>query len=176
MSKHRRSLLFVLSLAAALTLAGGPALPALGEILGVYFGPRQAIDVPLIEHFNRAQRSIHVALYALTLDTYANALIRAHRRGVEVKVLLDRGQARHPASDGRRLKAAGVAVRYASGPGLMHHKFSIVDGRIVATGSYNATWSGTYRNSENAVIIAEPRVVRLFEAEFSALWEKSKPP
>lgn len=161
--------------AAALALAALLALPAFGEVLGVYFGPRQAIDAPLIERYDEARVSIHVAMFALTLEPYADALVRAHRRGVEVRVVLDRRQARHPASRGGGLEAAGVPVRYAGGGGLMHHKFSIVDGRLLATGSYNATWSGTHRNSENALIIDDPKAVELYEEEFRRLWEGHPP-
>lgn len=159
-----------LVLAAAFALVAVIIQPALAEVLGVYFGPRQSIDKPLISLYDKARRSIHVAMYTLTLDAYAEALIRAHARGVDVKVVLDRGQARGRGSDAQTLEAAGIPVRYGSGSGLMHHKFSVIDGRIVTTGSYNATWRATHRNAENAVVIDNPEVVRSFGAEFRALW------
>lgn len=159
---------------ALLALASGPSQSVLAEVLGVYFAPRQDIDKPLIAHLDGARRSIKVAMYALTLDAYAEALIRAHHRGVKVEVILDARQARHPASDASRLEAAGVPVRYGAGSGLMHHKFSVVDGLIVTTGSFNATWSASHRNAENAVVLSDPEVVALFEEEFRSLWESSR--
>jgi phosphatidylserine/phosphatidylglycerophosphate/cardiolipin synthase-like enzyme len=166
----------IVTLAALLLLvvASLPVRQGLAEVLGVYFAPRQSIDKPLIAHLDAARLSIQVAMYALTLDTYAEALIGAHLRGVDVKVVVDPRQARHPASDASRLEAAGVAVRYGAGRGLMHHKFSVVDGLIVATGSFNATWSASHRNAENAVIIDDPEVVALFQEEFRRLWETSR--
>ena len=162
-----------LSLAAAFALVAVLVQPGLADVLGVYFGPRQSIDKPLIAIFDNAQRSIHVAMFSFTLDSYADALIRAHERGVEVKVVLDKGQARGRGSDARKLEAAGIPVRYGAGSGLMHHKFSIVDGRLVTTGSYNATWRGTHRNNENAVVIVDQKVARSFEDEFRFLWDES---
>lgn len=162
-----------LALATAFALVAVLIQPALAEVVGVYFGPRQSIDKPLISLYDQAQRSIHVAMYTLTLDAYAESLIRAHARGVDVKVVLDRRQARGRGSDAQRLDAAGIPVRYGSGSGLMHHKFSIIDGRIVTTGSYNATWSGSHRNAENAVVIEDQEVARSFEAEFRTLWDAS---
>ncbi|MFQ6671865.1 MAG: phospholipase D-like domain-containing protein, partial [Candidatus Tectimicrobiota bacterium] len=106
------------TLAAAFALVAVLVQAGVAEVLGVYFGPRQSIAKPLIALYDQAQRSIHVAVYVLTLDPYAGALIRAHRRGVEVKVVLDKRQARHPASDARRLEAAGIPVRYGAGSGL----------------------------------------------------------
>lgn len=160
-----------LALATAFALVAVLIQPALAEVVGVYFGPRQSIDKPLISLYDQAQRSIHVAMYTLTLDAYAESLIRAHARGVDVKVVLDRRQARGRGSDAQRLDAAGIPVRYGAGPGLMHHKFSIIDGRIVTTGSYNATWRASHRNAENAVVIEDQEVVRSFEAEFRTLWD-----
>ncbi|MEE9518656.1 MAG: phospholipase D-like domain-containing protein [bacterium] len=162
-----------LSLAAAFTLVAVLVQPGLADVLGVYFGPRQSIDKPLIAIFDNAQRSIHVAMFSFTLDSYADALIRTQGRGVEVKVVLDMGQARGRGSDARKLEAAGIPVRYGAGSGLMHHKFSIVDGRLVTTGSYNATWRGTHRNNENAVVIFDQKVTRSFEDEFRFLWDGS---
>ncbi len=162
-----------LSLAAAFALMALLVQPGLADVLGVYFGPRQSIDKPLIAIFDNAQRSIHVAMFSFTLDSYADALIHAHERGVEVKVVLDKGQARGRGSDARKLEAAGIPVRYGAGSGLMHHKFSIVDGRLVTTGSYNATWRGTHRNNENAVVIVDQKVARSFEDEFRFLWDES---
>ncbi len=162
-----------LSLAAAFALVAVLVQPGLADVLGVYFGPRQSIDKPLIAIFDNAQRSIHVAMFSFTLDSYANALIHAHERGVEVKVVLDKGQARGRGSDARKLEAAGIPVRYGAGSGLMHHKFSIVDRRLVTTGSYNATWRRTHRNNENAVVIVDPDVARSFEDEFRFLWDES---
>ncbi len=162
-----------LSLAAAFALVAVPVQPGLADVLGVYFGPRQSIDKPLIAIFDNARRSIHLAMFSFTLDSYADALIRTQGRGVEVKVMLDKGQARGRGSDARKLEAAGIPVRYGAGSGLMHHKFSIVDRRLVTTGSYNATWRGTHRNNENAVVIVDPDVARSFEDEFRFLWDES---
>ncbi len=111
-----------LSLAAAFTLVAVLVQPGLADVLGVYFGPRQSIDKPLIAIFDNAQRSIHVAMFSFTLDSYADALIRTQGRGVEVKVVLDMGQARGRGSDARKLEAAGIPVRYGAGSGLMNHK------------------------------------------------------
>ena len=147
-----------LSLAAAFALMALLVQPGLADVLGVYFGPRQSIDKPLIAIFDNARRSIHVAMFSFTLDSYADALIHAHERGVEVKVVLDKGQARGRGSDARKLEAAGIPVRYGAGSGLMHHKFSIVEGASLPpalttrrggahTGTTRMPWSSSIKRS-----------------------------
>jgi phosphatidylserine/phosphatidylglycerophosphate/cardiolipin synthase-like enzyme len=51
----------------------------------------------------------------------------------------------------------------------MHHKFTVVDRRIVLTGSYNYTTSATEANRENLVRIESYRVAGDYLAEFERL-------
>jgi len=67
----------------------------------------------------------------------------------------------------------------SKGSGLMHHKFMVVDGRWVLTGSANWTLSGIHGdmgngdsrgNANGLVVIDSPTVATEFEAEFALLW------
>ena len=61
-------------------------------------------------------------------------------------------------------------VRYAA---QMHHKYLVIDGRILATGSYNFSDNAERDTFENVVIYdgaAFPTLVAQFEANFEALW------
>jgi phosphatidylserine/phosphatidylglycerophosphate/cardiolipin synthase-like enzyme len=68
-------------------------VPQSGEILGVYFPPYKDSHLPIIKLYDSAEKYIHLAIYSLTKDEFAEALIRAKDRGVEVKVLIDKSQA-----------------------------------------------------------------------------------
>lgn len=54
---------------------------------------------------------------------------------------------------------------------IMHHKFAVIDGRVVWTGSTNTsdTCSGGY-NANTVVVIDDPRVAAWYTAEFEQLW------
>ena len=55
----------------------------------------------------------------------------------------------------------------------MHHKYLLVDGRWVATGSYNYSDNAEHNTMENVLILdgeAFPEVVRGFEENFETLW------
>jgi len=52
----------------------------------------------------------------------------------------------------------------------MHHKFAIVDGTTLLTGSFNYTFSASFANCENVLITDDTYHVRKYELEFERLW------
>lgn len=145
---------------------------AVGEVLGVYFSPDQKSYLPIVNLYDKAQSYIHLAIYSLTKDEFAQALIAAHQRGVEVKVIMDRRQAGNRSADDEKLEKAGIPVLRNSGVAFMHNKFCVIDGRYLYTGSYNHTDNATLRNDENYIIIDDPPAALLYEEEFQKLWDK----
>jgi phosphatidylserine/phosphatidylglycerophosphate/cardiolipin synthase-like enzyme len=144
------------------------------EILGVYFPPYKDSHLPIIELYDSAQKYIHLAIYSLTKDEFAEALIKAHNRGVEVKVLIDKAQAGNQYADDEWLENEGIEVRRDKASGLMHNKYAVIDDLIVYTGSYNHTKGGTETNDENYIIIKDIGISHIYETQFQKLWEKHK--
>jgi phosphatidylserine/phosphatidylglycerophosphate/cardiolipin synthase-like enzyme len=89
---------------------------------------------------------------------------------------MDASEARYHSSQYPALAAAlggHLALRTGRGGGryaIMHHKFLVVDDRLVATGSFNWTREAECCNWENLVILDDPALARAFEAEFQRLW------
>ena len=54
----------------------------------------------------------------------------------------------------------------------MHHKFSVIDDRLVMMGSFNFTMSAINQNYESIVLIKTSSIVASFKSEFNSLWEK----
>jgi phosphatidylserine/phosphatidylglycerophosphate/cardiolipin synthase-like enzyme len=102
-------------------------------------------------------------------------LIDAKNRGVEVKVVIEEENAYGQGSDYQMLKDAGVDVRLDGNPALMHHKFMIVDGELMVTGSYNWSTAAEDRNDENFVVIRDKAVVDRFAQEFNRLLSVARP-
>lgn len=144
------------------------------EIIGIHFPPGRDAHRPIIRLYDNAEKSIHLAIYALTKNDIAKALIRAHKRGVEVRVIMDDGKADDVYSDDEKLEKAGIEVVKDGPLGLMHNKFCIIDGIIVYTGSYNHTKSGTEVHDENYIIIKDKMVADTYEKQFQKLWNKYK--
>ena len=58
---------------------------------------------------------------------------------------------------------------------LMHHKFAIVDGKVLINGSFNWTRQAITGNQENLIITDDKAITPLFVTEFQKLWEKYDP-
>jgi phosphatidylserine/phosphatidylglycerophosphate/cardiolipin synthase-like enzyme len=56
----------------------------------------------------------------------------------------------------------------------MHHKFVVVDGQAVLTGSWNFTIGDTYRLNNNAVILRSSELAENYTAEFEKMFEDGK--
>ncbi|MDE2005735.1 MAG: phospholipase D family protein [Rhodospirillales bacterium] len=125
----------------------------------------------LIGAFDAARSEIRVQIYTLTARPIVAALLRAHRRGVDVRAIVDRSALRDDPADARavaRLAAGGIAVRIDTVPGLMHDKIAIVDRAIVLTGSFNYTYSAEHRNAENLLILRDPALAALYLRNWDA--------
>jgi len=143
---------------------GPPPVP-----VEVYFAPGDGPEKALLRLLRSSRRTIHLALYYFTDDELAQALAEACSR-VECRVLLDEEQRTSRYSQAGFLLARGVPVRFFEDPGIFHHKFLVVDGECVATGSYNWTESAQKRNEENLLVICDRAVAQRYEEEFGRLW------
>jgi phosphatidylserine/phosphatidylglycerophosphate/cardiolipin synthase-like enzyme len=143
----------------------------MGRYASVYFSPNQGADDTVIGFIDRCQKTLDVAVYSITHDGIADALIRAHQRGVRVRVLMDKTQAGNRYADDEKMLDAGIEVRRDTQAGMMHNKMVLGDSKAVGTGSFNWTANASKRNAENFVILRLLYVVAIFEGEFERLWK-----
>lgn len=134
------------------------------------FSPGERCRARLIELLASSTRTADVCVFTLTDNELAGALVRAHRRGVRVRVLTEDDTTAEPGSDINGLAADGLEIRRETGEGLMHHKFVVVDDRILATGSYNWTEKAARMNFDNLVVVDDTRLVRPFADQFEKMW------
>ena len=59
-------------------------------------------------------------------------------------------------------------------PSHMHHKFAVIDGRLLLNGSFNWTRSAVLENRENVVVTDNPALVAAFNREFERLSKEFK--
>jgi len=136
----------------------------------VYFSLSDNPQKEIIKNINQADAFINIAMYIFTDKEIALPLIKARERGVKVRLYLDKDQVDYKYSQSRFLVQKGIKTRNSSNKYIMHHKFAIIDNRILLTGSYNWTFSANHRNDENLMVIDDPEIIARYQNQFEKLW------
>jgi len=139
----------------------------------VYFSPNGGVQDQIIKRINTSKSFVDVAVYSFTSGDIADALARATKRGVKVRVIRDSTQSSNENDENGFLQQNGIDVQIRSGRGrgIMHDKFAIFDGKEAFTGSYNWTNNAENNNWENALFTDEQKVIQAYEKEFEVLWK-----
>ncbi|XP_049558083.1 mitochondrial cardiolipin hydrolase [Orcinus orca] len=122
-----------------------------------------------------ARASLELCLFAFSSPQLGRAVQLLHQRGVRVRVVTDCDYMALSGSQIGLLRKAGIQVRHDQDLGYMHHKFAIVDKKVLITGSLNWTTQAIQSNRENVLIIEDEECVRLFLEEFERIWEEFNP-
>lgn len=138
------------------------------------FTPEEPCDIKLAKFMASAQKSLDVAIFDLNLDQLAHQILVQSRK-IAVRVVVDRRQAKNKDSLVPLLIKGGVQVRIGRQRGIMHNKFTIVDGRMIETGSYNYTHGAAFNNNENQLYLANPAIVKRYQERFERIWREASP-
>ena len=128
------------------------------------------VDGPLVEAIDAARLSIDVAAYSLSLNSVRNALIRAHDRGVTVRIVME--SSNMDRSDPELLIKAGIPIVGDNQDGLMHNKFMVIDRSEVWMGSMNFTDGGAYDDNNNLMRIRSTKVAEDYIVEFEEMFNE----
>ncbi len=154
----RRDVLPAALLCLLLSSCAQSAVPA-----EVRFCPDEDCLGLIVDALSGAERTIDCAFYDLSHDNVTAALLAARVRDVSVRLVLDR---KNEVND----SAPYEFSRIAASSGLMHHKFCVIDGRYVTTGSMNPTERGAHTNRNNLVLLDSALLARQYGQEFEELW------
>lgn len=115
-----------------------------------------------------AQKEVLVQAYAFTSAAIAQALINAHKRGIIVKVLVDRSQLTAKGSQVKKILDNHIPIAIDIVPGIAHNKVMIIDDIYVLTGSFNWSNAAEYRNAENLLLISDNAINKIYREN----WKK----
>ena len=141
------------------TLPAGPEGTTFGEIMDRIFAM-----------ISSARERIDIAAYNINRDDIVNALEVAYASGIQVRYIADADQGNNaldPLPD--------FPVLFRNGAGIMHNKFIIVDpddeqNAQVWTGATNFTTNQLAIDPNNAILIQDQSLARVFEMEFEEMW------
>lgn len=151
-------------------------LPAKGTI-EVAFSPQGGATAAIVRALEEARQKVLVQAYSFTSAPIAKALVLAHRRGVDVRVILDSRQTRsniryNPAVF---LSDNGIPVRLDAAHAIAHNKVLVIDDKTVVTGSFNFTKAAEEKNAENLLILREnPDLAALYRQNWEYHWDHSE--
>src|SRR5215510_8690482 len=140
------------------TVSGMAIEAAPSATIETCFAPESDCAAFAVQAIDRARQEILVGAYGLTTGAgIVEALLRAHRRGVEVKLIADKKTPCGRKSGIDPLASAGVPVWIDHSARIAHTKTMVIDGAVTLSGSYNWTRSAA-ANSEDLNLVASPAV------------------
>jgi phosphatidylserine/phosphatidylglycerophosphate/cardiolipin synthase-like enzyme len=157
----------------ALALSSNPRalftdnLMATGPLPGI-----TAMEQALLDRLDAAAVSIDAAIYDFNRVSIRDALIAAHGRGIQVRLVAD-DEAYENASYAPHfaaLETAGIPIVQDHRASLMHNKFFIIDGEIVWTGSTNLTDNGFTYNHNNSLVVTSTLLADIYTLEFEEMF------
>lgn len=153
-----------------LTEGGQTSLDVAGRIATFVDGARETLELALYD----------LRLHGETADIVRGALVGAHERGVNVRLVynLDEVDERPPVPPPPKTEPTlieSLPFETAAIPGwpdLMHHKYVVRDRDAVWTGSTNWT-DDSWTREENVIVVVESVGVAIrYQEDFSQLWKK----
>jgi phosphatidylserine/phosphatidylglycerophosphate/cardiolipin synthase-like enzyme len=144
------------------------------EVLGVYFTPPAGAAAAIVEALDASEHEILVQAYGFTHNAIAQALVRAHQRGVVVRVLLDAKSSTSNRYVMDVLAQARVALRLDGKHAIAHNKVMVIDESVVITGSLNFTNSAETRNAENFIILKSSALAQRYTSEWLIHWHHGR--
>ena len=115
---------------------------------------------------------LDICVFTITDDSISGAILDAHRRNVNVRIISDNDKANDLGSDVDELRQRGIPVAIDQTEYHMHHKYAIFDQSRLLTGSYNWTIGAARYNEENFVITADIKLLDAYQRHFNSLWKE----
>jgi phosphatidylserine/phosphatidylglycerophosphate/cardiolipin synthase-like enzyme len=151
----------------------------------VAFSPKQGGEELVIKAIRSAEKSIRLAGYSFTSAPITQALIAAKKRGVDVKIVVDFRNNFAQCSDNKRgcsgahavaaAVTAGIDARVVSRYPIFHHKFIVVDGKHLETGSFNFSAAAEKSNAENVLVLwNNPQVADTYLTQWDKHWAEGE--
>ncbi|HDT1383880.1 TPA: phospholipase D family protein [Klebsiella aerogenes] len=140
----------------------------------VGFSPEGSALPLVLKTIESAQQEIRLMGYSFTSPEVVSALVRAKRRGVDVKIVLDEKGNRSKASQAAMnvVVNAGIPLRTNGRYAIMHDKVIIVDNHTVEAGSFNFSRSAARSNFENVLVIRDyPSLADTYLQHWQSRWD-----
>jgi phosphatidylserine/phosphatidylglycerophosphate/cardiolipin synthase-like enzyme len=141
-------------------------LPATLPPIEVYFSPQGGCTEAVVRELDNAKATILVQAYSFTSAPIAKAIVDAHKRGVDVRVVLDKSQRTEKYSSADFVQHAGIPIWIDDKHAIAHNKVMVLDGATILTGSFNFTKAAEEKNAENLLVIRDKDLAAIYAANW----------
>ncbi len=128
-------------------------------------------DNEILSLIKKSKHRIYCEMYHIDYQKYVDALIDAKKRGVDVKIIVDKGSylcdpkkdriCRYYKESFEKLKESGIDIRYNDNFVLMHSKSCLFD-NVLFVGSHNFTPTSAKKNREINILTNSTKVINEF--------------
>ncbi|KAA3662161.1 MAG: nuclease [Calditrichaeota bacterium] len=138
----------------------------------VFFSPGDGCRDKIISSLEAARKCVDICVFTISDNAFANAIFDVQNRNIPIRIITDDDKSHDRGSDIIKFIDKQIPVRMDNSPEHMHHKFAVIDKRILINGSFNWTRSASERNEENLLVTQDPALVHAFQEKFEELWSK----
>ena len=135
-----------------------------------YFFPNASNEEKVVSMLRTCKKKLDIAIFSLTLDSIAEAILEAFQRGVKVRMIADDECAKNKGSNVKLIASVGVPCKTDNAVYHMHHKFAVLDESVVIMGSFNWTGQAVKYNQENIFFYEDKNIASQYSQEFERLW------
>jgi len=152
------------------SMRGSDAEPAAfagsdAQIVALGFSPSHDCTKVETKLIAGAKKELLVQAYGFTSQPIYSALDSAKARGVDVRVILDRSNDSAKRSGRLDIEHHHIPTWIDAKHPIAHNKVTIVDGKLVETGSFNYTTQGE-KNAENCIVIEDAQLAAAYKANW----------
>ncbi|MBL7800986.1 MAG: DUF1669 domain-containing protein [Chitinophagales bacterium] len=129
----------------------------------------QNIRIELIKEISSAEKSLKIAVAWFTNNELFDTLLQKCKDKVHVELILinDAINIKQFGLNFNEFIKEGGVLYFGDSENLMHHKFCIIDDKVLINGSYNWTYWAETKNEENITIFkGEVEILKSFNEEF----------
>lgn len=128
----------------------------------VFFSPNGGFTKVILNHISGAKSEILIQSYYFGSFPVAQALIKAHQRGVKVAVIVDKADRAEGVTPGIRMSQEGIPVFLDNKHTIANNRVMIVDKRKVLTGSFDFNKASEQMIADNLLVVESPELANLY--------------
>lgn len=137
----------------------------------VYFTP-QEIKGHIIRAIEGCSESMDIAVFDITSQDILNALVKAQKRGVHVRIVVDRKRAVRKGPLLSLCNDKTFLIKILKQKGQTHNNFAIFDSKLLSTGSYSWNENVGKYSRYHTIFTDETKLVVKYQKEFDQLFQE----